>query len=334
MLFKDHTQDDEVSACLFNHINEHSITLELLQLLCKAFSLTTQRLLLDHLPGGEFHNVSDPQVIKETKSVPKTNVTPECDFAILDRLISQKPNATYIALESVLLFSRNKTTDWLLSKSPEEKEKLLQAARKLISTQRNAFHKRRDEIEMKRMKALEDKERETVKKREKELKVKEDLTLKIQQIGLWTGIEDVEMGLERLTSKKAKIDALKLQLNFRRKVLNQSHTEKSIFQFSHNRQALSVEQLTQNLLTLLSSGNYSELNLNTTDQFISNPDKLVCHRIKHLFDCDDEEVWFKGTVLAYNQNNHEFTIAYDNENEVFSFPLLEDLKCGDLLVIS
>ena len=51
-LFKDHTQDDEVSACLFNHINEHSITLELLQLLCKAFSLTTQRLLLDHLPGG------------------------------------------------------------------------------------------------------------------------------------------------------------------------------------------------------------------------------------------------------------------------------------------
>ena len=51
-LFEDHTQDDEVSACLFDHINEHSITLELLQLLCKAFSLTTQRLLLDHLPGG------------------------------------------------------------------------------------------------------------------------------------------------------------------------------------------------------------------------------------------------------------------------------------------
>ena len=96
---------------------------------------------------------------------------------------------------------------------------------------------------MKRMKALEGKERETVKKREKELKVKEDPTLKIQQIGLWTGIEDVEIGLERLTSKKAKIDALKLQLNFRRKVLNQSHTEKSIFQFSHNHQALSVEQL-------------------------------------------------------------------------------------------
>ena len=43
-----------------------------------------------------------------------------------------------------------------------------------------------------------------MKKREKELKVKEDLTLKIQQIGLWTGIEDVEMGLERQTTKKAK----------------------------------------------------------------------------------------------------------------------------------
>lgn len=51
--------------------------MELLQLLCKSFALTIQRQLLDHLPGGQFHDVSDPQMITEAKSVPKTNVTPE-----------------------------------------------------------------------------------------------------------------------------------------------------------------------------------------------------------------------------------------------------------------
>ena len=82
---------------------------ELLQLLCNS---TMQKMLIDHLPGGEFYSITDPQAICETKSVPLTNATPERDFAVLDRLLSQKPNATYIALESLLLYSHNKTS-WL-----------------------------------------------------------------------------------------------------------------------------------------------------------------------------------------------------------------------------
>ena len=269
-LFGELTHDGDVFESLFKQSSAY--TMELLQLLCKSFSLTIQRLLLDHLPGGQFHDVSDPEVITETKSVPKTNVTPERDFAVLDRLISEKPNATYIALESMLLFSRNKTTDWLQLKPPEEKEKLLQAARKLTSTQRAIFHKRREEIEEKRLKALEIKERELARKKEKELKSKEELTLKIQQIGLWTSADDVKAGLEMMSSRKAKTEALKLQLNFRKKVLNQSHVDKAVFQFSHNRHALSVEQLQSNLLTLVSGGS-SEAEANIIDQFFSNPEK-------------------------------------------------------------
>jgi len=43
------------------------------------------------------------KILMETKSVPVTNVTPECDFAVLDRLMSQKPNASYSVIESLLL---------------------------------------------------------------------------------------------------------------------------------------------------------------------------------------------------------------------------------------
>ena len=84
------------------------------------------RLLFDHLPKGKFNSVTDPLIITETRSVPKTNVSPERDFAMLDRLMTQKPNASYIALESLLLFSHNKTSDWLQNKTGAGYLKLLE----------------------------------------------------------------------------------------------------------------------------------------------------------------------------------------------------------------
>jgi hypothetical protein len=72
-----------------------------------------QRMLIDHLPGGMFYSVTDQQLLVETSSVPLTNITPERDFAVLDRLLSQKSNAKYIALESLLLYSHNETSLWL-----------------------------------------------------------------------------------------------------------------------------------------------------------------------------------------------------------------------------
>ena len=324
------TVRDEVAACLYERTEEDPMVQELLQLLFKAFALTIQRLLIDHLPGGEFHSVSDPKIVQETMSVPKTNVSPERDFAILDRFMSQKPNATYIALESLLLFSQNKSSTWLDTKTSEEKERLLQAARTLTSVHRANFRERRKEIEKQRLEAIEKKERELARKKEKELKDKESLTLKIQQIGLWTTYEEVRSGLDKVKSKKAKLEALKLQINFRRKVLNQSHADKVMFQFSHNRRAFSVEELTQNLLQLLPS----DLNCGlTVDKIRADPEVLIYRRIEHLFDCDGVNIWYKGTVLAYDKDTEEFKVAYDNEDEAYCFSLLQDLENNELRVL-
>ena len=184
-LFEDYTNTtDEVALHIFESSEEDSMVQEILQILFKSFSLTIQRLLIDHLPGGEFHGVTDPSIVLETESVPKTNVTPERNFAVLDRLLSEKPNATYIALESLLLFSHNKTATWLHSKSIEERERLLQAARTMTAVHRTNFRMRREEIEARRIEAMEKRERELQKKKARELKEKEDLTKKVQQIGL------------------------------------------------------------------------------------------------------------------------------------------------------
>ena len=100
----------------------------------------------------------------------------------------------------------------------DEREKLLKPARNLSPLQKNKFLKLREENRVKWQDTVKRKE-ETYFKKEKEIKMKEALTKKIQQIGLWTLKKEVEESLRQLKSGKAKCDALKLQINFRKKVL-------------------------------------------------------------------------------------------------------------------
>ena len=109
--------------------------------------MTTQRLLIDHLPERKYYSITDTEVISEASSVPTTNVSPERDFAILDRLLKQKPNANTIALEAMIMYSQNKTSLWLHNKSEEEKGKLFKAARSLVPITKEKFKVRKQEIQ-------------------------------------------------------------------------------------------------------------------------------------------------------------------------------------------
>lgn len=109
--------------------------------------------------------------------------------------------------------------------------------------------------------------------------------------------------------KKEKIDALKLQINFRRKVLGQVHADKTIFQFSHNRKPLSIEELSLNLSLLFASGISS--NGLSLEQLKRDPELLIYRRIEHLFDCGGgKETWFKGTVLSYEKEEKHYSVVY------------------------
>ena len=140
MLKAEHDDEDEITKMLLTSTEKVQ---ELLQLLFKSFVLMVQWLLIDHLPGGAYHSISDTAVAEEVRSVPTTNVSPECDFPVLDRVLSEKPNATHIALESLLLYSHNHTSEWLWSKSVEEREKLFKVACELSLVQKS---KRQGEI--------------------------------------------------------------------------------------------------------------------------------------------------------------------------------------------
>ena len=76
---------------------------------------------------------------------------------------------------------------------------------------------------------------------------REKLTKEVEKVGLWINFEDVEHGLETVSKKADKLKVLKMQIKFRHKVLGQSHSDNSLFKFSHGGKPHSVDQLKQNL---------------------------------------------------------------------------------------
>jgi len=76
----------------------------------------------------------------------------------------KKPNATTIALESLILFSNNKTREWLLQKSDDQKAKIFSSARKMSPKLRKLYQERRKAIQQHRVESRKE-EREAKRRK-------------------------------------------------------------------------------------------------------------------------------------------------------------------------
>lgn len=83
-----------------------------------------KRQLEDHLPGGKYNDGGD-DLRQETSTCPKDNVAAERVFAGLDYLKRKSPNMSALAMQGVLLWTQNKTADYLAAHSAEERKSLL-----------------------------------------------------------------------------------------------------------------------------------------------------------------------------------------------------------------
>ena len=130
---------------------------------------------------------------------------------------------------------------------------------------------------MKKQGDIARKQLQTVRERER-------ITKEIEQFGgLWINRAEIENGLKPL-KKTVKLKALKLQINFCRKVLGQSYPDKSVFccfflLFSHNRKQHSVDQLKKNLYQLLAVSEESPTI--SVEDYFQQPELLVGCWIKH-----------------------------------------------------
>jgi len=75
-------------------------------------------------------------------------------------------------------------------------------------------------------------------------------------------------------------------------------------------------------------------------ELLLNPQAIVNRKFKHK--CKDPEngtiEWYKGKVICVHRHNDnpiktEFTVKYEEDEDEWFFPLLQDLKNGDLMFV-
>ena len=243
---------DEVHNELLVPSSHDQHTLVILQLLSAAFSTFSKRLLTDHLPGGEFHSMP-ASVQSQTKSVSTTNVASERLFAQLDRMKREKPNSTLVALEGMILFSSNKTGNWLAQQSPQRRHELFASVIKGAQEHRELYQERCAAIEAHHRHTIQEKQRQREEKEKRDLETKLQLTNEISEVGLWTTTHDVSARLAAIPLASRKIAAIKSQIRFRKIVLQQTHQGKTFFQWSAGGKVFTWQELAQNLLKLISA---------------------------------------------------------------------------------
>lgn len=136
-----------------------------------------------------------------------------------------------------------------------------------------------------------------------------------------------------------KREALKLQINFRHKVLGQTYPNKDVFKFSCNRKQHSVSQLKENLYLLIGVDEDAPSSSSPTNHIISledvllHPELLVGRKIRHRFQVGKKLIWYNGTILHLNSETKEYQVEYEGEDDICFFPLLDDISNGDLVLV-
>jgi hypothetical protein len=106
--------------------NTDQTTAAVLERMFTAWETLLLKAAAEHLIGGE-HSIIEGA--KETLSVPRHNKFPERVFALLDVLTRFRPVASTLCNEAYIMFSLNKTGEWLSSLTENERDNFLQQAR-------------------------------------------------------------------------------------------------------------------------------------------------------------------------------------------------------------
>ena len=155
----------------------------------------------------------------------------ERDFGVLDLLLHLKPAARLISHEALVMWTNNKTTAWLNSLSPEDKEKCMADARANTGAILARYKERKENIFQQRKEKLLEKQRA---KEEAERKLRQQRLNLVNSIaelgGPWKSEKDIKDGLMKFASEKERQKALVTQLQFQKVVLQAKVPTKEHFQ--------------------------------------------------------------------------------------------------------
>ena len=101
----------------------------------------------DQLPKRKYWNLDQSSQTKVSKVISTNTEGSERDFAQLDILMRAKPSDSTTAYESIIMWSNNKTSEWLETLSEQDYTKVIDDARKhtpcmakLITAKQQSLH--------------------------------------------------------------------------------------------------------------------------------------------------------------------------------------------------
>ena len=242
---------DEIYQKLFEPTSPliESLTQLALEVLMSSLLIILERQAKDNLPGGKHWSPSEEQ--KDSAShVPKTNTCSERDFGMLDMIIKNKPAAGVHVLEVVIMWTNNKTAEWLTSLDDMKKNQILDQARKSFPTMKAKLKEREAELKKKQLAKLKERQAKKEATEKKHHINRVQLTNKMTQIGgLWQA-EEIPVHLQQLPTEKQQKEALYVQLHFHRDVLR-AQGPRQLFQKSCKDKQFSVDELTTHLREVL-----------------------------------------------------------------------------------
>ena len=268
----------------------------------------------------------------ETCSVTKHNKFAERVFAYTDYLLRTKPNIKHLAQEAYVMFSLNRTVEWLETKSVEDARKLTQVAMKSVGKIREKFYERREAIREQRKELLERKRKEEAERKLKRMQEREIIFKDILFFGLYQDAARVSENVGQLKAKGDKLDALKAQLRFREHILEQE-ADSRLFRFSRKeadgkRANLSVEELSENVKELIRLANER----GGSDVF-GNRMMLGRRLIHKMNDSDGNLVDYEAEIISTVPGYPEWVnLKYNDDDDVYVEKLQEEIDNGNIVL--
>ena len=107
---------DSVYEALILEDDNDTLVCGMLQACFLAINSYLKKTVAEHLPGGRYWDASD-DITEATSSCPRHNKNPEFVFGLLYFLCRNRPNASTLSNEAILMYIYNHTSDILNSKS-------------------------------------------------------------------------------------------------------------------------------------------------------------------------------------------------------------------------
>lgn len=223
--------EDCMYTALFEEVKDadmHAMCIQALEFISCGILQILELQCKDHLPGGKFWQL-DATTQEAFENVPSTNMIGERDFAILDMLIRKKPNARIASLEAVIMWTNNKTSQWVHSLDDDTRGKLLAEARARSPKLLEKFKARTEKLKREKWNQLQSGEDQ---KQVSERALLVDGVMK--QGWVWKSKERIEEEMAKMEGEEEEIKqcAIYQQFTFCQKILQIKAPRREMYQLS------------------------------------------------------------------------------------------------------